>query len=188
MVFISNNHQNSILKQLTDEELMHDVSKGNLDAMTFLFERYHLRIYNFLFQMVRDKAVCDDLTQNVFYKAIRYRTSYKGGMFVSWIFKIARNIFSDYYQKQKRLQSNVVVEQLADINVESVTDQTEEIAHLYSAMEKLKMEDRELIVMNRIQGMKYDSIAELIGSSEGAVKVKIHRIINKLRTVYFETI
>ena len=73
MVFISNNHQNSILKQLTDEELMHDVSKGNLDAMTFLFERYHLRIYNFLFQMVRDKAVCDDLTQNVFYKAIRYR-------------------------------------------------------------------------------------------------------------------
>jgi len=188
MVFISNNHQNSILKQLTDEELMHDVSRGNLDAMTFLFERYHLRIYNFLFQMIRDKEVCDDLTQNVFYKAIRYRTSYKGGMFVSWIFKIARNIFSDYYQKQKRMQNNVVVEQLADQDVESGSDKIEEIAHLYNAMERLRVEDKELIVMNRIQGIKYDRIAEIIGSNEGAVKVKIHRIINKLRTVYFETI
>ena len=188
MVFISNNHQNSALKQLTDEELMHDVSRGNLDAMTFLFERYHLRIYNFLFQMIRDKAVCDDLTQNVFYKAIRYRTSYKGGKFVSWIFKIARNIFSDYYQKQKREQSNVIIEQMADQDVESVTDKTEEIAHLYNAMEGLKVEEKELVVMNRIQGIKYDRIAEITGSSEGAVKVKIHRIINKLRTVYFETI
>ena len=138
--------------------------------------------------MIRDKAVCDDLTQNVFYKAIRYRTSYKGGMFVSWIFKITRNIFSDYYQKQKRLQSNIVVEQLADQEVENGTDRTEEVAHLYNAMERLKVEDKELIVMNRIQGIKYDRIAEIIGSNEGAVKVKIHRIINKLRTVYFETI
>lgn len=167
---------------------MHDVSRGNLDAMTFLFERYHLRIYNFLFQMVRDKAVCDDLTQNVFYKAIRYRTSYKGGMFVSWIFKITRNIFSDYYQKQKRIQNNVEVEQLADENVEDVIGRTEDVDHLYHAMNKLKVEDRELIVMNRIQGVKYEQIAEIIGSNEGAVKVKIHRIINKLRTVYFETI
>ena len=188
MVFISNNHQNRVLKQLTDEELMHDVSRGNIDAMAFLFERYHLRIYNFLFQMIRDKAVCDDLTQNVFYKAIRYRTSYKGGLFVSWIFKIARNIFSDYYQKQKSLQHNVEVEQLADENIEDTIGRTEETAHLYHAMKKLKVEDRELIVMNRIQGIKYKRIAEITGSSEGAVKVKIHRIINKLRTVYFETI
>ena len=42
--------------------------------------------------------------------------------------------------------------------------------------------------MNRFQGIKYDSIAQIIGSSEGAVKVKMHRIIKKLKTVYFETI
>ena len=102
------------MKQLTDEELMYDVARGNLDAMTFIFERYHLRIYNFLFQMTRDKAVAEDLTQNVFYKAIRYRTSYQGGQFVSWIFKIARNLFSDYYQKQKKSQNNLVFENLKD--------------------------------------------------------------------------
>jgi len=176
------------LKQLTDEELMHDVAGGNLDAMTFIFERYHLRIYNFLFQMTRDKAAAEDLTQNVFYKAIRYRTSYQGGQFVSWIFRIARNLFSDYYKKQKKSQNNVIFENLSDTDVTAKENRMEDVDHLHIALRRLNTEDRELIIMNRLQGIKYDKIAEITGSSEGAIKVKVHRIIKKLRTVYFETI
>ena len=78
------------------------VSEGNLDAMTYIFERYHVRLYNFYYQMVKDVAICEDLTQNVFIKVIRYKHSYKGGKFVSWIFKIARNLFYDHYQAQKK--------------------------------------------------------------------------------------
>jgi RNA polymerase sigma-70 factor (ECF subfamily) len=167
---------------------MQDVANGNLDAMTYIFERYHLRIYNFLLQMTRDKVAAEDLTQTVFYKAIRYKASYQGGQFVSWIFKIARNLFSDYYQQQKRNQNNVVFERIADENLDMSEDKTEEVAHLKMALKQLKTEERELIVMNRLQGIKYDKIAEITGSSEGAVKVKVHRIIKKLRTVYFETI
>ena len=176
------------MKQLTDEELMHDVAGGNLDAMTFIFERYHLRIFNFLVQMTRDKEVAEDLTQNVFYKVIRYRTSYKGGQFVSWIFKIARNLFSDYYHKQKKMQSNTTIENVMDSAVVTSEHKTDDLNHLQLALSRLKIEERELIVMNRIQGMRYDKIAEITGSSEGAVKVKVHRIIKKLRSVYFETI
>jgi len=176
------------LKQLTDEELMHDVAGGNLDAMTFIFERYHLRIFNFLVQMTRDKEVAEDLTQNVFYKVIRYRTSYKGGQFVSWIFKIARNLFSDYYHKQKKMQSDTTIENVMDSAVVTSEQKTDDLNHLQLALSRLKIEERELIVMNRIQGMRYDKIAEITGSSEGAVKVKVHRIIKKLRSVYFETI
>jgi len=176
------------LKQLTDEELMHDVAGGNLDAMTFIFERYHLRIFNFLVQMTRDKEVAEDLTQNVFYKVIRYRTSYNGGQFVSWIFKIARNLFSDYYHKQKKMQSDTTIENVMDSAVVTSEQKTDDLNHLQLALSRLKIEERELIVMNRIQGMRYDKIAEITGSSEGAVKVKVHRIIKKLRSVYFETI
>lgn len=167
---------------------MHDVAKGNLDAMTFIFERYHLRVYNFLLQMTRDKAVAEDLTQNVFYKVIRYRTSYQGGQFVSWIFKIARNIFSDYYQKKKKNQNNINFENLRDNDFYGDHDKSEEVQHLQVALNSLKVEERELIVMNRLRGIRYDKIAEITGSSEGAVKVKVHRIIKKLRNVYFETI
>lgn len=178
----------STLKQSTDEALMHEVAGGNLDAMTLIFERYHLRIFNFLFQMTRDKAVAEDLTQNVFYKAMRYRTSYKGGVFASWIFKIARNLFKDHYHKQKMHMTNVAVESIAQDFGVSEAESTEKTAHLYGALNRLKPEEKELIVMNRLQGMRYDQIAEIIQSSEGAVKVKVHRILKKLRTVYFQTI
>ncbi len=175
------------MKQLTDEELMHDVAGGNLDAMTFIFERYHLRIYNFLYQMLRDKDVAEDITQNVFYKAIRYRSSYKGGQFVSWIFKIARNLLSSHYQEKQRSFNNIKVDDLSEEIEINKRDSTEDIAHLHSVLKTLKEEDRELIIMNRLQGMKYDAIAVITNSTEGAVKVKVHRIIKKLRTVYFET-
>ncbi len=172
----------------TDEELMTSVSQGDLNEMTLLFERYNVRLFNFLVQMTKDKAVAEDLTQTVFYKAIRYRTSYKGGQFVSWIFRIARNVFSDHYQKSKKTWNNVEVEQIAVIEEESAISQSEEVAHLHNALNKLSTEERELVVMNRLQGIKYDQIAEITGSSAGAVKVKMHRVIKKLKTVYFETI
>ena len=176
------------MKQLTDEQLMHDVASGNLDAMSHIFERYHKRLYNFYFQMIRDRAICDDMVQTVFYKVIRYRESYKGGQFVSWIFKIARNVFSDQYQKSKKTLNNVDIDLVAHKNEDNKVDKIEEIQHLHNALNKLNVEEKELIVMNRLQGIKYDRIAEIIGSSEGAVKVKVHRIIKKLKTVYFETI
>ena len=166
---------------------MHDVAAGNLDAMAFIFERYHLRIYNFLYQMIRDKAVAEDITQNVFYKAIRYRTSYKGGQFVSWIFKITRNLMSSYFQEKQRSYNTVKVDELIEVIENNSRDSTEEVAHLHSVLNTLNESDRELIVMNRLQEMNYNIIAKITDSTEGAVKVKVHRIIKKLRTAYFET-
>jgi RNA polymerase sigma-70 factor (ECF subfamily) len=176
------------LKKLTDEELMLDVSQGNLDAMAHIFERYNKRLYNFYFQMIRDKAICEDMTQTVFYKVMRYRTSYKGGQFVSWIFKIARNVFSDHYQKSKKTSNTEDLEIVANKNADNKVDINDDIAHLHNALNKLSKDDRELIVLNRFQDIKYDKIAEIVGSTEGAVKVKVHRIIKKLKNAYLETI
>ncbi len=167
---------------------MLDVSRGNLDAMAHIFERYNKRLYNFYFQMIRDKDACEDMTQAVFYKVMRYRTSYKGGQFVSWIFKIARNVFSDHYQKSKKTSNTENLEFVASNNADSKIERNDDIAHLHYALNILNKEEKELIILNRFQGIKYDKIADIIGSSEGAVKVKIHRIIKKLKTVYLETI
>ncbi len=167
---------------------MLDVSQGNLDAMAYIFERYNKRLYNFYFQMIRDKDVCEDMTQTVFYKVMRYRTSYKGGQFVSWIFKIARNVFSDHYQKSKKTSNAEDIELIACKKADSKIERNDDIAHLHNALNILNKEEKELIVLNRFQGIKYDKIADIVGSTEGAVKVKVHRIIKKLKTVYLETI
>ncbi len=164
---------------------MHEVASGNLDAMTALFDRYNKWIYNFLFQMAGDCALCEDLTQQVFYKALRYRTSYKGGKFSSWIFKIARNLFTDHIEKQKRY-SNVPLDNLVLVDDEDTEDLTEEVRRLRVVLNKLPLEDKEIMVMSRFQGMRYHQIAEVLGSNESAIKTRIHRIMKKMRTLYFE--
>jgi len=176
------------LKQLSDEELMQTVSEGNLDAMTYIFERYNVRLYNFYYQMVKDVAVCEDLTQNVFLKVIKYKHSYKGGKFASWIFKIARNLFYDHYQEQKKTQAFEDIDDVTGELDEETIEKEEEVSHLMRVLNNLNEKDKELIVMNRINGIKYEQIAEIVGSNTTAVKTKIHRIVQKLRTNYFETL
>ncbi|MFT5762557.1 MAG: DNA-directed RNA polymerase specialized sigma24 family protein [Polaribacter sp.] len=63
---------------------MQIVSQGNLDAMTYIFERYNVRLYNFYYQMIKNVAVCEDLTQNVFLKVIKYKYSYLQGEILKW--------------------------------------------------------------------------------------------------------
>ena len=167
---------------------MQTVSEGNLDAMTYIFERYHLRLYNFYYQMIKDVAVCEDLTQNVFLKVIKYKHSYKGGKFVSWIFKIARNLFYDHYQEQKKTQPFEDIEGVTGELNDEVIEKEEEVSHLMKVLDSLNEKDKELIVMNRLEGIKYDQIAEIVGSNTSAVKTKIHRIVKKLRINYFETL
>ncbi len=174
---------------MTDEEIMLKVSEGDLDQLRILFDRYHLRIYNFFQKMVRNQAVSEDLTQDVFAKVIRYKSSYKHGNFASWIFTIARNIFSTYYQKQKKERSQLINDDLTSSNEVLITESNEEeLSHLQRALLKLSNSDRELIVMHRFQEIKYEQIAEIMGSSEGAVKVKVHRALKKLKEIYFQTI
>lgn len=166
---------------------MLQVSKGNLDLLRILFDRYHVRIFNFFFKMNRNKDMSEDLTQDVFLKIIKYRTSYNSGNFTAWIFTIARNIFATQYQKIKKERSSEIDEDKIANESSDFEESTrnEEIIHLQKALLKLKKSERELIVMHRYQEIKYEQIAQIIGSSEGAVKVKVHRALKKLKELYF---
>jgi len=85
---------------MTDEQIMEAVKNGDLQQASVLYSRYHKRIYNFLVHMTFDQDDGADLTQNVFLRVIKYRSSYKSGMsFQSWIYQMARNAFSDHYQR-----------------------------------------------------------------------------------------
>lgn len=168
---------------------MQEVSEGNLDSMSTLFERYQQWIYNFFYQMITDAMLCEDLTQQTFYKAIKYRKSYQGGKFASWIFQIARNLGYDHFEQQKRAQKTA--EELFkahQFEVETMVNNepSEETLQLRVALQKLSANDRELIVLSKFQHMKYKQIAEVLNSNEVAVKTKVHRAMKKLRTFYFE--
>ena len=175
------------MKQLTDEEIMLAIATGKLELLSILFDRYNIRIYNFFNKMVQNKMVSEDLTQDVFIKVIKYRTSYKNGNFAAWIYTIARNIFSSHYQKTKKERSNTFDDDKLDNNETLVSESNQdELEHLQQALLKLSNSDRELIVMHRFQEIKYEQIAQIIGSNENTVKVKVHRALKKLKEIYFQ--
>ncbi|HXO75118.1 MAG TPA: sigma-70 family RNA polymerase sigma factor, partial [Puia sp.] len=94
------------MPELSDEKIMLLVKDGHLSELTELFDRYHVPLYNFFLRLTVDKATSEDLTQNLFYRVIRYRQSYQPaqGTFRSWIYRMARNIHADHCkQKQKSL-------------------------------------------------------------------------------------
>ncbi|WP_299676903.1 RNA polymerase sigma factor [uncultured Tenacibaculum sp.] len=177
------------MKHLTDEKIMMAVANGELNKLSILFDRYHVRIYNFFQKMTHNKMVSEDLTQEVFIKILKYRTSYNNGNFASWLYTVARNIFSSYYQKQKKERSNIIEDDFLNTKEKLFTDSNkEDLEHLQRSLLKLNEKDRELIVMHKLQEIQYEQIAQIVGSSENAVKVKTHRALKKLKEIYFQSI
>lgn len=175
---------------MTDEAIMDAVKNGNLQQATLLFERYNRRIYNFLARMTMDRSLAEDLTQNVFLRIIKYRNSYRdGAKFQSWIYQIARNVFSDHYQAHKNKFSDFVdVEKISDHMADKSDNeaQDEKEVLLHRSMAKLSEEQRELLVLTRFQQMKYEEVAAIMDTTVANIKVKVHRAIIKLREYYFE--
>lgn len=174
---------------MTDEALMEAVKNGKLDKAAVLFERYHRRLYNFLARLAMDKAVGEDLTQNVFLRMLKYKHTYKEGMrFQSWIYQLARNVFSDHYQSMKRsLNSKTDVELLAEVVADHEGGMEEERdARLHQSLNLLSEEHRELLVLTRFQHMKYEEVADILNTTVANIKVKVHRAMIKLREHYFE--
>lgn len=162
------------------------VAKDDLDYMRILYERYHQWIYNFFIQMIHDSDTCEDLMQTTFYKAIKYRKSYQGGKFNSWIFRIARNLSYDHFKTQKKRYDH---EERTEVHLlKEDEDKHDDILKLQLVMKKLNPEEREIIVLSRFQEMRYLQIAEILGSTENAVKIKAHRALKKLKKLFFESV
>lgn len=171
------------MKESTNEELMAAVSDGDLDLLKVLFERHHVHVFNFLYKMCGDKMLSEDLTQEVFYKLMKYRTSYNNGNFTSWMFTIARNSLKTNFRRGKDHHESIETVAYKLVTEQKDTDET--YTHLQTALSRLSATDRELIILNRFQEIKYQEIAEIIGSTPGAVKTKVSRAIQKLKAIYF---
>jgi RNA polymerase sigma-70 factor (ECF subfamily) len=175
---------------MTDELLMEAVKNGDLQQASALFERYNKRIFNFLARLTMDRALAEDLTQNVFLRIIKYRNSYReGARFQSWIYQVARNVFSDHYQAHKNKFSDFVdVEKVSDSLYDTADGDTldEQERLLQRSMAKLSEEQRELLILTRFQHMKYEEVAAIMDTTVANIKVKVHRAILKLREHYFE--
>jgi RNA polymerase sigma factor (sigma-70 family) len=170
---------------------MIEVKGGNLSELSELFERYQVKIYNYFLRQTFDKAASEDLTQNLFYRIIKYRHTYRAGegSFKSWIYQLARNIHFDYCKQQRRMPDHV---RMGDGDPDQGTQKAEsfvedDFERLEQAMMQLQPEHRELILLSRFQGLRYSEISRIRGSSVTAVKVQMYRAMKHLRDIYYKT-
>ncbi len=181
-----------MVPELSDEKIMLLVREGHLSELTALFDRYQVSLYNFFLRLTSDRAVSQDLTQNLFYRVIRYRQSYEPaqGSFRSWIYRMARNVHVDFCKQQQKGPGRLadpeeVEQQLADQSTGYTQDQYQ---RLDLALAGLDPDQREVLVLSRYQGLKYEEIARIRESSVAAIKVQVYRALKQLRTLYFKQI
>ena len=154
---------------------MHQVAEGELDKLKVLFERRHVHLFNFLHRMTGDRMLSEALSQEVFYKIMKYRTTYAKGKFVAWMFTIARNSLKTYYGRNKRRFESIEEQNVKVIGMKK--EELEDYSQLQSALNKLETADREILILNRLQEIKYDELAEIMGSTPGAVKTSVCRAL-----------
>ena len=162
------------------------VKTGDLDRMGLLFERHYKPLFGFLYRMSSDRENSEDMAQNVFLRMIKYRHTYKGeGEFKTWMYHLARNVLNDFYKsKAKRSDSEIKDNLLSEDTTQINLEKNEQVALLNTALNKLSEEHREILVLSRYQELDYSEIASILNITEANVRVKIHRAMTQLKSMF----
>jgi RNA polymerase sigma-70 factor (ECF subfamily) len=171
----------------TDQEVMMQVRAGDVEKLSILFERHHSRLFGFCLGLLGNRDAASDLVQEVFFRVLRYRESYRPeAPFAPWLYRLARNAGIDQLRKGGR-------ERPSELDLERpdpaplVSDdlaRRDELATLQSALQRMPEEKRELLLLARSGSLSYEEIASLQGCSVGALKVRVHRALQLLRETY----
>ncbi len=166
------------------------VKAGDVNRMGLLFERHHRQLFGFLYHMLGRADASEDLVQTVFYRMLKYRHTFTGaGEFRTWMYHLARNVLADHAKKNRHYRHHTDVAAVAEHlgggrRADEGLEQDQEAAQLHQALTRLSPENREILVLSRFQEMKYAQIARVLNTTEGAVKVRVHRALKELKTVY----
>jgi RNA polymerase sigma-70 factor, ECF subfamily len=166
---------------VADEDLMLQVRDGETEKLGVLFDRYQTPLFNFYTKMTQDRALSEDLVQDVFLRILRYRQTYRPGTpFRTWMYQIARNARIDQVRKVKP-EAAFTSEPASPPPGSDPAQQKQESALLQRALMQLPEDKREILILSRFQELRYEEIAGLLGCEVGAIKVRVHRALQQLR-------
>lgn len=186
----------ALLASLDDAQVMLRVRDGDDAAFNYLVERYRRAMIGFLYRMVHDAAVAEDLAQEVFLRVYRSRSTYTAdAKFTTWLYRIATNLGVNYVRDHKNERPEVKSSldetdeetglslDVADsrINVEQQMLRRERMAAIRKKVEELPERQRMAVLMHKYQEMDYRQIAEVLHLSESATKSLLFRAYETLR-------
>lgn len=181
------------LKNLSDQELVTAYANGDNEAFDALLLRHKTRLFNYIFQMVRDRDISDDIFQETFVKAIttikqgRYNDM---GKFSAWLYRIARNLVVDTFRAEKNEGSLSTDDtdydilnrrELAEDTIEDVMVDLQIEEDLRRLIDELPDVQREVLNLRYYRELSFKEIAELTGVSINTALGRMRYAILNLR-------
>lgn len=159
---------------------------GDESAFDPLFTRHSQSIYAFLIRMVRDRTLAQDLLQTTFLSMVRARGRYEPGTaFAPWLLTIAANAARDNLRRQRRGDNamDVVARTESARTTELVASDHKARAEIEAAFAQLPAQQREAVILHKLNGWSFEEIAERLGISMTAARIRAHRGYEKLRAL-----
>lgn len=156
---------------LDDKELIKRYLSGNEISLEIIINKHKRRVYSYIFNVVKNQALADDIFQDTFIKVINTLKSgayNEEGKFVHWVMRIAHNLVIDYFRKKKRFpikesHNEKDVFETLNLYTESIEDVmiVEQIHQdLKTLIEYLPAEQKEVLILRHYVGMSFKEIAE----------------------------
>jgi RNA polymerase sigma-70 factor (ECF subfamily) len=187
---------NAALDPTSDAAIMLRVAAGDEDGFNYLVQKYHRAIIHFLFRMVRNEAVAEEMAQEVFLRVYRSRESYRAeAKFTTWLYRIATNLAVNHARDTKHERSAQTIyldapdeesgttPDVADDepSVEQKLMRDERMAAIRTHVMALPERQRMAVLMHKYQGMDYRQIGDVLKLSESATKSLLFRAYQTLR-------
>jgi len=172
------------------EELVARVRAGDEDAFRLIFERYSRPVLGFIFDMVGDRNVAEDLAQETFVRAFRGLKALRDESKLStWLFQIAKNVARESLRERRRTGTRVEIddeEVFFELHDERPTPagqllDKELSGVIRKALMRLDEEKRLVFTLKVLQHRSYEEIAEITGFSVGKLKTDLHRARAEMR-------
>ena len=176
-----------------DAELMLRVKEGDGASFGILLEKHRSPVIHFLYRMVQNQAIAEELAQEVFLRVYRSRESYEPtAKFTTWLFRIATHLALNSLRdgRNQRLEerldddsSDTPVRQVSDQrpSVEQTMVQQARLDEVRRAVAMLPEKQRAAVLMHKYQEMEYSQIAKVLNCSESAIKSLLFRAYETLR-------
>jgi len=182
--------------ELLDKELMIRCQSGDTEAFSEIYNRYKTSVYSYILRNIGDRERSEDLMQETFLRVFRNRDSYKPtAKFSSWLYRIAHNLFIDekrkYWSRMVDLETETQNEKNLPSIITNVTEKSQNsldslddrnlMDKLREALNALSEEQREVMILNKFQGLSYGEISEILEISPESVKQRAYRAHTHLR-------
>lgn len=173
----------TILNTIKEIDFIKSAQKGNSEAFSVLYDAYISQIYNFVYYKTMHQETAEDISADVFIKTWQKLSQFKGGSFIAWLYTIARNTVIDHYRRHHDYQDIEDCWDLKDDNdFLEMIDQGLNLEKMKTALQSLKREDREVLMMRYWQELSFAEIAQRLDKKEGVVKMSCARALARLRS------